>query len=177
MKKLLCYFAAAILLYSCQNTPPKTEDPSPTILGYEIENDRKVAIVNGDQESLKVIEQYFEAYNNKDLKTVASLEHEDVIFYTHTAVIIEGSEKHMELSKGYLENYPNAQWDIIWSISAQVSFETKAEENWVTTCLNVSYGTGENKQNVQRIVDTQIMDNKIKKVYLYQRQLTESEIN
>ena len=70
----------------------------------------------------------------------------------------------------------------VWSIWADLSrfvlgirFETKPTENWVTTCLNVTTGNGDNKTTVQRIVDAQIVDQKIKKVFLYQRTMTEKE--
>ena len=90
-------------------------------------------------------------------------------------MIINGSEKHTELAKEFLSAFPNAKWEILWSISADVDFETKPSENWVTTCVNVSYGEGEEAVTLQRIIDTHIVDGKIKKAYGYERTVSDEE--
>ena len=54
-------------------------------------------------------------------------------------------------------------------------FRDKPTENWVTTCLNTSYGEGDNMNNFQRIFDAQIINGKIKKAYLYQRDISDRE--
>ena len=62
------------------------------------------------------------------------------------------------------------------SISSEINFRDKPSENWVTTCLNTSYGEGDSANNFQRIFDAQIIDGKIKKAYLYQRDISDREI-
>jgi len=147
------------------------------VVGYEMEGENRINVEKGDESSLKIIEKYFEGYNNKDLRVVENLEHEDFLGYSHTGQIVSGSKKHIEMSQQFLDTYDNAKWDIIWSISADIKFEDKPTENWVTTCLNISFGEGEERKNFQRIFDAQIIDNRIKKAFLYQRTLAESEIN
>ena len=148
----------------------------PNVFGYESEDRNKVDITTGDQASLEVIANYFEGYNNKDLETVESLEHEDFLGFTHTGQVIEGSKQHIEMSKQFLDQFPNAKWEILWSISSDINFKKKPTENWVTSCLNTSFGEEENKNNFQRIFDAQIVDGKIKKAYLYQRDMSNREI-
>ena len=80
------------------------------------------------------------------------------------------------MSQQFLDKFPNAKWEILWSISSDINFKNKASENWVTTCLNTSFGEGENKNNFQRIFDAQIVDGKIKKAYLYQRNISDREV-
>ena len=116
-------------------------------------------------------------YNNKDLETVESLEHEDFLGFAHTGQVVEGSKQHIEMSKQFLDQFPNAKWEILWSISSDINFKNKPTENWVTTCLNTSFGEGENKNNFQRIFDAQIVDGKIKKAYLYQRDMSDREMD
>ena len=81
------------------------------------------------------------------------------------------------MSKQFLDQFPNAKWEILWSISSDINFRDKPSENWVTTCLNTSYGEGDNAKNFQRVFDAQIVEGKIKKAYLYQRDKSDREIN
>ncbi len=161
----------SLVLIGCNNAE------QPNVFGYESEGGNKVNITTGDQASLEVIINYFEGYNNKDLETVESLEHLDFLGFAHTGQVVEGSKQHIEMSKQFLDQFPNAKWEILWSISSDINFQNKPTENWVTTCLNTSFGEGENKNNFQRIFDAQIVDGKIKKAYLYQRDMSEIEIN
>ena len=171
MKKLLLLLVTSLIL-SCQ-APNNT--PAAVSLGYEIENDKKIDIAPGETSSTAVIEEYFKAYNERDLDKVASLEHSDATFYAPNGTFVDGSEEHIAMSKKVLGTLEYAQWDLIWSISTDIRFETKPTENWVTTCLNVTTGTDNDKTTVQRIVDAQIVDQKIKKEFIYQRTMTEKE--
>ena len=80
------------------------------------------------------------------------------------------------MSKQFLDQFPNAKWEIIWSISSKINFIDKPSENWVTTCLNTSYGEGNTVNNFQRIFDAQIINGKIKNAYLFQRDMSEREL-
>ena len=160
----------SLLLFGCSNSN------QPSILGYEFDEGEKINITIGNQASLDIITKYFEGYNNKDLVTVENLEHEDFLGFANTGQVIEGSKQHIEMSQQFLDKFPNAKWEILWSISSDINFKNKASENWVTTCLNTSFGEGENKNNFQRIFDAQIVDGKIKKAYLYQRNMSDREV-
>ena len=54
-------------------------------------------------------------------------------------------------------------------------FDEKPVENWVTTGLSITFGD-ESMNDISRVVDAKIIDGKMKTVYIYQRQLNESEI-
>lgn len=169
--KKIILLITSVIFFAC-------DQPSENfVVGYEMEGENRINIEKGDESSLKIIEKYFEGYNNKDLKVVESLEHEDFLGYSHTGQVVSGSKEHIEMSKQFLDTYDNARWNIIWSISTDIKFENKPTENWVSTCLNISFGEGEERKNFQRIFDAQIIDNKIKKAFLYQRTLADSEIN
>jgi hypothetical protein len=50
------------------------------------------------------------------------------------------------------------------------------KENWVTSGLLVTYGKDEKStSSVSRVVDLMIVDGKVKKGYVYQRELSDSE--
>ena len=105
----------SLLFLGCNNAEQSN------LIGYESEDGNKVDITMGDQASLEVIVNYFEGYNNKDLEIVESLEHEDFLGYAHTGQVVEGSKQHIEMSKQFLDQFPNAKWEIEWSISCSLS--------------------------------------------------------
>lgn len=166
-KYIICAIASSMLFLSCDEAKKK--------LGYEAENGKEVGIYVGDLESTDVIRKWFESYNARDLETVASIEHEDVVLYAPNGMIIKSSQEHTELAAQFLAAYPNAKWEVLWSISSDIDFKEKPSENWVTTCVTVSYGEGEEATTLQRIIDAQIVEGKIKTVYGYERSVSDEE--
>ena len=144
-------------------------------IGYEQDEGNIVDINSGDVESTNVIKKYFDAYNARDYETIQSLEHDDVTFYGPNGELVVGIEEHYKLSKEFLTAYPNTQWTINWSVSTDVIFDERPVENWVTTGLSISFGD-DSMNDISRVVDAKIIDGKMKTVYIYQRQLNESEI-
>mgnify|MGYP001161146457 CR=1 FL=1 len=168
MKTKIIYIAVTtILLLGCVDTKQK--------LGYEAEYENEVDIYVGDVKSTDVIRKWFDSYNARDLETVSSIEHDDVVLYAPNGMIINGSDEHAKLAKQFLSAYPNAKWEILWSISSDIAFNTKPSENWVTTCVTVTYGEGDEATTLQRIIDAQIVDGKIKLVYGYERSVSKEE--
>ena len=166
MKTNIIYaIMASVIFLGCTETKQK--------LGYETENDGEVDVYVGDLESTEIIRKWFDSYNARDLETVSSIEHDDVVLHAPNGMIIRGSEEHSELSKQFLSAYPNAKWEILWSISSDIAFNAKPSENWVTTCVNVAYGEGEGATTLQRIIDAQIVEGKIKLVYGYERTVSD----
>ena len=166
MKTNIIYaIMASVIFLGCTETKQK--------LGYETENDGEVDVYVGDLESTEIIRKWFDSYNVRDLETVSSIEHDDVVLHAPSGMIIRGSEQHAELAQEFLSAYPNAKWEIVWSISSDIEFKTKPSENWVTTCVTVTYGEGEEASTLQRIIDAHIVDGKIKLVYGYERTVTD----
>mgnify|MGYP001169603417 CR=1 FL=1 len=167
MKKIILLFSL-IILNACATSDTQK-------IGYEIEESKKVAITVGNLSSTDVIEKFFSAYNNRDLESVYTLEHDDIILYAPNGMMIEGRDKHKELSQQFLDANSIVSWNILWSVSQEIQFENKPSENWVTTTLDVTTGEGESASKVQRVVDAQIVDSRIKKVFVYERKPHESE--
>lgn len=167
MKKLFLLF----LIVGCA-----TPTAAPTIIGYENDRGTLLDITSGDLRSTEVVKAYFDAYNAKDLQAVYSLEHEDVVLYAPNGMMIEGPEQHLELGQQFLDANPIATWEIIWSMSADVAYGDKPNENWVTSGLLVTSGKDEaSKSTVSRVVDLMIVDGKVKKGYVYHRELSDAE--
>ena len=115
MKTKIIYIAVTtILLLGCVDTKQK--------LGYEAEYENEVDIYVGDVKSTDVIRKWFDSYNARDLETVSSIEHDDVVLYAPNGMIINGSDEHAKLAKQFLSAYPNAKWEILWSISSDINF-------------------------------------------------------
>ena len=109
------------------------------------------------------------------METVSSIEHDDVVLYAPNGMIIKGSDQHAELAKEFLSVFPNAKWEVLWSISSDIAFKSKASENWVTTCVTVTFGEGEGATTLQRIIDANIVDGKIKTAIGYERTVSDEE--
>ena len=167
MKKLLLLF----IIVGC-STPTST----PTVIGYENDNGTILEITSGNVSSTEIVKAYFDAYNAKDLNAVYNLEHDDVVLYAPSGMMVKGRKQHLELGEQFLEANPVANWEIVWSMSADVKHEDKSNENWVTSGLLVTYGKDEESiLSVSRVVDLMIVDGKVKKGYIYQREFSESE--
>ena len=167
MKKLLLLF----IIVGCSTTTP-----TPTIIGYENDNGTNYDITSGNVTSTEVVKAYFDAYNAKDLQAVYNLEHDDVVLYAPSGMVVEGPKQHLELGEQFLEANPVANWEIVWSMSADVKFDDRPNENWVTSGLLVTYGKDkESTSSFSRVVDLMIVDGKVKKGYVYQRELSETE--
>ena len=171
-------FVMLLLLVSCNQPGPveQKEDTGPTVIGYEMNDEKNtVDIVAGDLASTEVVKAFFAAYNKADLETVITMEHDDVMFYTPTGAVIEGNKTHYEMGKAFFEANENPKWNIKWSMSGNVNFESKESENWVTSGVDVSFGPDTARTTISRVVDLMIVDGKVKKGYIYQRELAESE--
>ena len=166
-KNIICAITISILLLGCADTKQK--------LGYESENGSEVDIYVGNLESTEIIRKWFDSYNTRDLETVSSIEHDDVVLYAPNGMIIKGSDQHTELAKEFLSAYPNAKWEVLWSISSDIEFNSKPSENWVTTCVTVTYVEGEGATTLQRIIDANIVDGKIKTAIGYERTVSDEE--
>lgn len=167
MKKLLLLF----IIVGCSTTTP-----TPTIIGYENDNGTNYDITSGNVTSTEVVKAYFEAYNAKDLQAVYNLEHDDVVLYAPSGMMVEGPKQHLELGEQFLEANPVANWEIVWSMSADVKYDDRPNENWVTSGLLVTFGKDEGStSSVSRVVDLMIVDGKVKKGYVYQRELSDTE--
>ena len=167
MKKLLLLF----IIVGCSTTTP-----TPTIIGYENDNGTNYDITSGNVTSTEVVKAYFEAYNAKDLQAVYNLEHDDVVLYAPSGIMVEGPKQHLELGEQFLEANPVANWEIVWSMSADVKYDDRPNENWVTSGLLVTFGKDEGStSSVSRVVDLMIVDGKVKKGYVYQRELSDTE--
>ena len=150
-------FLLLFLFFSCNVGP----DLSTTKIGFENEGENTYDITVGDPASTSVISSFINAVNQRDMETMRNLQFEDIIIYG-TQENFEGVEQHMTEFDDFLKAYPDANWKIKWSMSSNV-IKDDAVENWVTSSLLLTFGEGE----VNEVVDANIVDGKIKTIYLY----------
>ncbi len=175
MKKINLLIAIIFIIQGCTPNDPTVESENIKI-GFEMEEKNKVNIYGGSQDGVAIMEAFFDAYNERRVDDVSLLEHDDIELYAPNGMIVKGSEEHSKLSKMFLEANPNTKWEILWVISNDIDFENKPNENWITTAVNVSFGEGESETNLQRILDAQIVDGKIKKMFGYERVMSKEEL-
>ena len=145
------------LFFSCNVDPGL----STTKIGFENEGENTYDITVGDPASTNVVSSFINAINQRDMETMRNLQFEDIIIYG-TQGNIEGVDQHMTEFDDFLKAYPDANWKIKWSMSSNV-IKDDVVENWVTTNLLLTFGEGE----VNELVDANIVDGKIKTIYLY----------
>ena len=150
-------FLLLFLIFSCAGTP----NLSSTEIGFENEGENTYDITAGESTSTAVVSSFINAVNQRDMETVRNLQFEDIVIYG-TQENIEGVDQHMKVFDDFLKTYPDANWKIKWTMSSNVIKDDVAE-NWVTTNLLLTFGEAE----VNEVVDANIVDGKIKTIYLY----------
>ena len=145
------------LFFSCNVNP----DFSTTKIGFENEGENTYDITVGDPASTNVVSSFINAINQRDMETMRNLQFEDIVIYGPQGNI-EGVDQHMTEFDDFLKAYPDANWKIKWSMSSNV-IKDDAVENWVTSSLILTFGEGE----FNEVVDANIVDGKIKTIYLY----------
>ena len=150
-------FLFLFLIFSCAGTT----DLSSTKIGFENEGENTYDITAGEAASTAVVSSFINAVNQRDMETMSNLQFKDIVIYGPQGNI-EGVDQHMRAFDGFLKTYPDANWKIKWSISSNV-IKDDVVENWVTTNLLLTFGEGE----VNEVVDANIVDGKIKTIYLY----------
>ena len=150
-------FLFLFLIFSCAGTP----NLSSTKIGFENEGENTYDITAGEAASTAVISSFINAVNQRDMEAMKNLQFEDIVIYGPQGNI-EGVDQHIKAFDGFLKTYPDANWKIKWSMSSNVK-KDDVVENWVTTKLLLTFGEGE----VNEVVDANIVDGKIKTIYLY----------
>ena len=150
-------FLLLFLIFSCTGTP----DISSAKIGFENEGENTYDITVGDPASTDVVSSFINAVNQRDMETMRNLQFEDIVIYGPQGNI-EGVDQHMTEFDDFLKAYPDANWKIKWSMSSNV-IKDDAVENWVTSSLILTFGEGE----FNEVVDANIVDGKIKTIYLY----------
>tara|TARA_B100001248_G_scaffold124858_1_gene93673 strand:- start:74 stop:580 length:507 start_codon:yes stop_codon:yes gene_type:complete len=150
-------FMFLFLIFSCSGTP----DLASTNIGFENEGESTYDITAGESASTAVVSSFINAVNQRDMETMRNLQFEDIVIYGPEGNI-EGVDQHITAFDGFLKTYPDANWKIKWSMSSNV-VKDDVVENWVTTNLLLTFGEGE----VSEVVDANIVDGKIKTIYLY----------
>ena len=150
-------FLLLFLIFSCNVTP----DFSSTKIGFENEGENTYDITAGEAASTAVISSFINAVNQRDMETMRNLQFEDIVIYGPQGNI-EGVDQHITAFDDFLKTYPDANWKIKWTMSSNV-IKDDVVENWVTTNLLLTFGEGE----VNEVVDANIVDGKIKTIYLY----------
>ena len=162
--KYLLYLTLSILVMSCCTEPKNNEE---TPIGYEIlESGEKVSLNAGDLSIIEVWEKYLDAHNNKDLKQIKSLNHDDIKIMTPGGEI-GSSEEHIKfLSAWFNQNNPN--WKTYYMISNELT-EKDTLKQYVTSCHELTLTTDSGQIKISQIHDAWIVDGKVKKFYVYEK--------
>ena len=102
MKKILVVILMTIVSISCTNSNESETQSTPNPIGVEIPNDStRISLYGGDMNTIKLWETYIKAHNEKDLKTIESINDDAFKGYPPNGDVIDGSKAHI----GFLEEW------------------------------------------------------------------------
>jgi hypothetical protein len=104
MKNLLLLSFVSLLMFSCETTNKEVKKgPAP---GYLLTADgSKIDARDADPSNLAIWEKYMEAHNNKDFETISTMNHDSIVVNLYDGQNLFGSEAHLNLLKGYMEEF------------------------------------------------------------------------
>lgn len=171
MKNLLFISLLLMGLISCQTPIQKETNHSneTTVIGYEFNNKgEKLNIIAGDVGITKIYLDHIQALNDRDLDKIIETYAEDITIYRENGSIGKGHDD----SKKYLGDWfksSNPHWKPIWMVTNTVERNEGKNEHWLTTGNEVT-DTIDGKETMKHaVIDYNIVDGKIKKIYVYLR--------
>ena len=96
MKKIIVLILMATVSISCNNSNESETQSTPNPIGVEIPNDStRISLYGGDMNTTKLWETYIKAHNEKDLKTIESINDDSFKGYPQNGDIIDGSKAYI----------------------------------------------------------------------------------
>ena len=168
MKNYVLLLSFIFLATSCQL---KVSEKNQIEIGSELldGNETMTPIVAGDLSTQEVWLKYIDAHNNRDLETIASINHKDWIGYTPDGSVVKGNDTHIEILDNWFKT-SNPNWKVKWMIANGVVNNEGKVEQYLTTANDFSdidsNGTEIKEHNIH---DVLFVNGKIKKITVYKR--------
>jgi len=168
MKNYVLLLSFIFLVTSCQ---VQDSEKIQVKIGSELldGNETMTPIVAGDLSTQEVWLKYIDAHNNRDLETIASINHEDSIGYTPDGSVVKGNDTHSEILDNWFKT-SNPNWKVKWMIANGVVNNDGEVEQYLTTANDFSdidsSGTEIKEHNIHDIL---FVKGKNKKITVYKR--------
>ena len=167
MKKSIFTLLMTAVLISC-DTAVK-QDAAPKAIGYEIQDDgTKTPLYVGDMSNLAIWETYIKAHNEKDLKTIESINDDAFKGYPPNGEVIDGSKAHI----GFLEDWftnSSPKWRTKYMIANEFTDNKGVLNQWVTSGQDLTDMVDGEEVTVHHVHDALFVNGKIKMIYVYER--------
>ena len=171
MKNFILFTMFLTALISCQPAAEKTTSTTKevTVIGYEF-NDKgeKLNLIAGDVSVTGIWMEYIQAHNDKDLDKIAAMNAEDVTVHTSDGTLIKGRDAH-KLALSAWFGSSNPMWKVNWMATNTVEQKDGENKNWLTTGNDVTDTLDGVEITIHSILDANIVDGKIKQLYVYDR--------
>ena len=166
MKKLFLLTLISILMFSCETTVVEGMELGPAP-GYLVAQDgSKIDARDADPSNLAIWEKYIEAHNNKDFETISTMNHDSIVVNLYDGQNLFGSEAHLDLLKGYMEEY-NPTFNTFFSYTMHVDGQVG---DWVITGHQIDQTVDGEEQSLSDILDVFIVDEKIRRIIVYRKE-------
>ena len=167
MKNTYTLIIVIITLFSCTNSTPEISEP--TIIGSVKNDDGNVkSLTVGDVSNEQIWLDYIKAHNEKDLKTIESINDDSFKGYPPNGDIIDGSKAHI----GFLEEWftnSSPKWRTKYMIANEFTDNKGVLNQWVTSGQDLTDTVDGEEVTVHHVHDALFVNGKIKMIYVYER--------
>mgnify|MGYP001178447235 FL=1 len=172
MKNIAYFTLFAFLFLSCDTAVKKEINiaSDPAVIGtWNLDNGETTDVLAGDTKNEQIWLDYIKAHNEKNLDIIASMNAEDWEGYLFDGTVAKGNKNHIEFLKGWFEA-SSPKWKTRWMIANAGVDENGEMTQWLTTGDDMKEIDAEGNETLLHLVhDIQIVEGKIKKIYVYSR--------
>jgi hypothetical protein len=172
MKNIAYFTLFAFLFLSCDTVVKKEINiaSNPAVIGtWNLENGEATDVLAGDTKNEQIWLDYIKAHNEKNLDIIASMNSEDWEGYLFDGTVVKGNKNHIEFLKGWFEA-SSPKWKTRWMIANAGVDENGEMTQWLITGDDMKEIDAEGNETVLHLVhDIQIVEGKIKNIYVYSR--------
>ncbi len=160
------------IIFSCNYKEARTKNIQ---IGVEIsDKGEQISLNAGNMSTVSVWQKYIDAHNNRDIKTIKSMNADEFKVYGPRGEFIDGSEAHEEFLLAWFSGN-NPKWSPKYFIANEVVDSEGNLMQWVTSCHDLTLFVDNVELKVVQVHDALIKGGKVQKFYVYERIKNENE--
>ena len=173
MKKLLLILAVSASFIACTEKSSSVEKQT---IGFDLAGGTgRTALFGGDTTNVTLFENYIKALNDRDTATLRSLESSDSLkIYIPGGEVLTSGDKYISFMATYFKNM-NPKWTLNFALANSFKDKECKLHEWVTSSGTVTHTVDGKETKVNRYFDANIVNGKIQKMYVTERQLAPGE--
>ncbi len=173
MKKFIVLLLASASFMACKEQSSKNENHP---IGFDMAGGvGRTALYGGDTAHVAIFENYIKALNDRDTATLRSLESPDSLqIYIPGGEVLTSGDAYIQFMAKYFTEM-NPKWQLNFAMASTLTDKNGKVSNWVTSSGTVTHTVDGKESKVNRYFDANIVNGKIQKMYVTERQLAPGE--